>query len=40
MEGLISLDTAHELDRKYMIAFMKGLAAIKYKDSFAKAKRF
>ena len=38
MEGLISLDCAHELDRKYMIAFLKGLSEVKYRDYFVKAK--
>ncbi len=38
MEGIISLESAHELDRKYMIAFLKGLAEVKYSTYFAKAK--
>ena len=38
MEGLITLETAHELDRKYMIAFLKGLAEIKYQTYYQKAR--
>ena len=38
MEGIISLESAHELDRKYMIAFLKGLSEVKYREYFAKAK--
>merc|ERR1712080_271541 len=39
MEGVISLECAHELDRKYMIAFLKGLSEVKYREYFAKAKK-
>ena len=36
---IVSLDTGHALDRKYMIAFLKGLSNIKYFEYFAKAKK-
>jgi hypothetical protein len=36
---IVSLDAAHALDRKYMIAFLKGLSAIKYHEYFAKANK-
>ena len=36
MEGLIDLEIAGDIDRKYFLAFLKGLTQIKYKSSFAK----
>lgn len=38
MENVINLDTAADLDRKYFLAFLKGLAQIKYKDLINKLK--
>ena len=36
MEGLIDLEIAGEMDRKYFLAFLKGLTQIKLKSNFAK----
>ena len=36
MEGLIDLEIAGDMDRKYFLAFLKGLTQIKYKTNFAK----
>jgi len=38
MENVLSFDAAGDLDRKYFLAFLKGLSAIKYKDLFDKVK--
>ena len=38
MEGLIDLEMAGDLDRKYFLAFLKGLSTIKFKDAFKKVK--
>ena len=38
MEGLIDLQMAGDLDRKYFLAFLKGLSQIKFKDSLHKVK--
>ena len=36
MEGLIDLELAGDLDRKFFLAFLKGLTQIKFKSNFAK----
>lgn len=36
MENGINLEFAGDLDRKYFLAFLKGLAQIKYKDLYTK----
>jgi hypothetical protein len=36
MENLIDLSRAADLDRKYFVAFLKGLMSMKYADLFAK----
>lgn len=38
MEGLIDLENAADMDRKYFLAFLKALTAIKFKDLFEKVK--
>ena len=38
MEGLTDLEMAGDLDRKYFLAFLKGLSQIKFKDAFKKVK--
>jgi hypothetical protein len=37
MEGIIDLRGANNLERKFVLAFLKGLASIKYNDIFKKA---
>ncbi len=39
MDNLIDLSRAADLDRKYFVAFLKGLMSIKYADLFAKVAR-
>ena len=36
MEGLIDLEIVGEMDRKYFLAFLKGLTQIKLKANFEK----
>ena len=36
MESSVNLEAAGEIDRKYFLAFLKGLAQIKYKDLYSK----
>ena len=36
MEGLIDLELAGDIDRKYFLAFLKGLAQIKFRTNFEK----
>ena len=36
MDSQIELSRASDLDRKYLVAFFKGLVSIKYADLFAK----
>ena len=36
MEHTINLRAAGDLERKYFLAFLKGLSGIKFRDSFAK----
>ena len=36
MENQILLEAAADIDRKYLLAFLKGLCQIKYKDLYAK----
>ena len=38
MDNVINLEVAADLDRKYFLAFLKGLAQIKYKDLITKLK--
>jgi hypothetical protein len=38
MDNVINLEAAADLDRKYFLAFLKGLAQIKYKDLITKLK--
>ena len=38
MDNVINLEAAADLDRKYYLAFLKGLAQIKYKDLITKLK--
>jgi hypothetical protein len=38
MDNVINLEAASDLDRKYFLAFLKGLAQIKYKDLYTKLK--
>ena len=38
MEGLTDLEMAGDLDRKYFLAFLKGLSQIKFKDAFKKVR--
>ena len=38
MEDMINLESAADLDRKYFLAFLKGLSQIKYKDLINKLK--
>ena len=38
MEGLIDLELAGEMDRKYFLAFLKGLTQIKFKKHFEKVR--
>lgn len=38
MDNLINLELAGDLDRKYFLAFLKGLCQIKYKDLYTKLK--
>ena len=40
MDGVIKLDAAGGMDRKYFYAFIKGLVQIKYRDYFRKSKDF
>ena len=35
MENLINFDDATDIDRKYFLAFLKGLANIKFKNLLA-----
>jgi len=37
MEGLIDLRGTNALERKFVLAFLKGLASIKYRDIFKRA---
>ena len=37
MEGMIDLRGANTLERKFVLAFLKGLASIKFRDIFKKA---
>ena len=37
MEGMIDLRGASSLERKFILAFLKGLTSIKYRDIFKKA---
>ena len=37
MEGVIDLKAADYLERKFVLAFLKGLTSIKYRDMFKKA---
>jgi hypothetical protein len=37
MEGAIDLRAADFLERKFVLAFLKGLTSIKYRDMFKKA---
>ena len=37
MEGLIDLEIASELDKKYFLAFLKGLTQIKFKSQMKKS---
>ena len=37
MEGTIDIRGADTLERKFVLAFLKGLASIKYRDIFKKA---
>lgn len=34
MENTINLELAGDMDRKYFLAFLKGLCQIKYKDLY------
>ena len=36
MEGVIDLSGTNSLDRKFVLAFLKGLTSIKYRDIFKK----
>jgi len=36
MENQIVLEAAADIDRKYFLAFLKGLCQIKYKDIYTK----
>jgi len=36
MEGLIDLEIAGEIDRKFFLAFLKGLTQIKFKSQLKK----
>jgi len=36
MENQIQLEAAADIDRKYLLAFLKGLCSIKYKDLYTK----
>ena len=38
VEGLIDLQMAGDLDRKHLLAFLKGLSQIKFKEAFKKVK--
>ena len=38
MDNLINLELAGDMDRKYFLAFLKGLCQIKYKDLYTKLK--
>jgi hypothetical protein len=38
MENVINLEQASDMDRKYFLAFLKGLCQIKYKDIYTKLK--
>jgi len=33
---MINFDAASDLDRKYLLAFLKGLCQIKYRDLYTK----
>ncbi|MFO0116679.1 MAG: hypothetical protein ACK521_03380, partial [bacterium] len=37
MEGMIDLRGVNALERKFVLAFLKGLASIKYRDIFKRA---
>ena len=37
MEGMIDLRGVNSLERKFALAFLKGLASIKYRDIFKRA---
>jgi len=39
MENLIRLDRAADIDKKYLLAFLKGLCQIKYKDLYDKLRQ-
>ena len=39
MEGVIRIDAAGGMDRKYFYAFVKGLTNIKYKEAFLRSGR-
>ena len=39
MEGLIDLELAADLDRKFFLAFLKGLTQIKFKSQLAKVEQ-
>lgn len=38
MEGLIDLELAGEIDRKYFLAFLKGLTQMRFRKHFEKVK--
>ena len=39
MEGVIDLRASDFLERKFVLAFLKGLTSIKYRDMFKKAEK-
>ena len=39
MEGLIDLEIAGEIDRKFFLAFLKGLTQIKFKNQLKKVQQ-
>ena len=38
MEIILNFESAADMDRKYFLAFLKGLCQIKYKDLYKKLK--
>lgn len=37
--NMINLEEAGDMDRKYLLAFLKGLCQIKYRDFYAKLRQ-